>query len=424
MSLNSPFQFLFKNSPEVPEEDHFRTQLRATLSPYLFGIFLLITYVVIPVNFGASLFSSPHFYIGNCATLGCLLSYLSAKRGWKEHYSQFILPIIFMIISVAAILSEEFHLKTPFAPYYAGSLAILFSASFLKFRPGLVLSTLFIIGVMIASYFSTIPPFWFLHRMIIVFVLFIFSSGFAYSREKVFYQLNKQKRELVGLSGIQTVSELSGGIAHEINNPLTIIIGFVSKLKKDVSKGFDQEKFDRSIVKIEDSCQRIAKIVQGLNSLATESCVTEKRTLNLNRSVKSALTNLNDAVNSRGINVTFKGYPEDVLVHSVPSHVLQVVYQVVQNSIDSIKNTESPWIEVSIEKTKQEAVISFIDSGHGFTSEEAIKVIRPFYTTKSSQGAGLGLTKVQRALNFNDGTIEIDHNSANAKVVVRLPLAL
>jgi signal transduction histidine kinase len=83
----------------------------------------------------------------------------------------------------------------------------------------------------------------------------------------------------------------------------------------------------------------------------------------------------------------------------------------------------SPWVEVSVEKTKEVVRISITDSGNGIKSEIAEKIMQPYFTTKEvGVGTGLGLSISKGIVEMHNGHFYLDQNYPNTRFVIELPI--
>ncbi len=179
-------------------------------------------------------------------------------------------------------------------------------------------------------------------------------------------------------SKLASLREMSAGVAHEINNPLAIIMGTNNLLKHHLN---DPEKFNEKIKVINHAVKRISKIVNGLKRFSRLESENSKGLIQLS----SILSNLNTyfEIKSRQDFVELKfDIQSEALINCDPLEIEQVFINVINNAIDAVKDCSERWIKVLIFDEENEVVIRIIDSGPGINDSVAAKLFDPFFTTK------------------------------------------
>ncbi len=242
----------------------------------------------------------------------------------------------------------------------------------------------------------------------------------------------KQRATLVEASRLSSLGTMAGGVAHEINNPLTIIQLAATRCLSLMDHPESKEKLKSGLEKIQSTVLRISKIVQGLRSFSRTSDGLNTSVESLS-SVFDELTQLgSERLKSLGIRLDLN-IPADLAVRIDRIQFGQVALNLLNNAVDAIcdeKNTDSidienRWIRIQAEKNDQGVEIKFIDCGTGLPTEVAAKIMTPFYTTKPiGQGTGLGLSISRGIIESHGGTLTYDDNSTNTTFIIRLPLNL
>ena len=105
-----------------------------------------------------------------------------------------------------------------------------------------------------------------------------------------------------------------------------------------------------------------------------------------------------------------------------PAQILQVITNLLSNSLDAIEQQENPWVKITCSETATEIQLSVTDSGSGIPENVRKKMMQPFYTTKSNgRGTGLGLSISKKIIEEHSGKFFYDESSANTCFVIRLP---
>ena len=189
------------------------------------------------------------------------------------------------------------------------------------------------------------------------------------------------------------MGELSAGVAHEINNPLSIISGFTelleSRLPDDVL-----EKHGKKLNAISRSCERISHIVQKLKRFSRTDEIVEKKVLKLKESLEEAFSLVSPKLKRELITFSSDLETNPTIIGN-EIEIEQVIINLINNAIDAIKDQEAPWINVSLFEAGNKFELRVTDSGKGIPEEVQIRMFEPFYTTKkTNEGTGLGLSVV------------------------------
>jgi signal transduction histidine kinase len=196
------------------------------------------------------------------------------------------------------------------------------------------------------------------------------------------------------------IGELAAGIAHELNNPLGVIKGYIKVLRKEVEGS--QSGKDLDIITDEvNQCQRI---VQGLLELARPQTL-EMQPIELVEVVREALERLEKARTTRGPKITISTRPERIEATADSQAVKRILVNLINNATDAAGPGGE--VDVTVEEADGSAVISVGDSGKGIPPEIRDNLFKPFQTTKPD-GTGLGLAISDALVRAHGGRIEAD----------------
>jgi PAS domain S-box-containing protein len=204
--------------------------------------------------------------------------------------------------------------------------------------------------------------------------------------------LEKKTKVLNYNAKLASLGEMAAGVAHEINNPLTIIFGKLEQIKYMIKDGDPIDKVDAELTKIQSSSDRIARIIKGLRyfSKTSEDPLTEH--FNLNEVLMDASGLIKGRLNKVGIELTISPF-DYVFVEGKKNLIVQTILNVLTNSIEAIENLVKKWIVVDLELTLNRVKILISDSGTGIDEKISQKMMEPFFSTKDvGQGTGLGLS--------------------------------
>jgi PAS domain S-box-containing protein len=235
------------------------------------------------------------------------------------------------------------------------------------------------------------------------------------------FDISDRKRaeeKLVHSAKMATLGELSAGLAHEINNPLTIISGAIRLVPRFLN---NPEKLAAKIELINKSCERIAKIILGLKKF---SRADEKLTLKhcLLSNIVNEVMNLTESKSTLyNVRVTCD-IKSSFLINCDEVRIEQVLVNLVNNAIDAIKELPEKWVKVSVFEEGSAIVVQVMDSGPGIPKIIADRIFEPFYTTKKvGEGTGLGLSLSKGILDEHNATICILQGLAHTCFEIRFP---
>ena len=226
--------------------------------------------------------------------------------------------------------------------------------------------------------------------------------------------------KLVHAEKMAAVGQLVSGVAHEVNNPLTAILGFADLLMENSEL---PESVRRDLRVILQEAQRTKQIVQNLLSFARQM-PPQRHAVQLNAILRRTLQLRAYDFNSHGVKVVER------LDESLPeivgdSHQLQQVFlNILNNAYDAVRDVERPpSIEVATSSAGSTVEVSFRDNGVGIAQPD--RIFDPFFTTKEvGKGTGLGLSICYGIVREHGGEILCYNNpdSEGATFTVRLPL--
>ncbi|MHB8811355.1 MAG: ATP-binding protein, partial [Desulfobulbaceae bacterium] len=224
----------------------------------------------------------------------------------------------------------------------------------------------------------------------------------------------QQAEKLVALG------QLAAGVAHEINNPLGIILCYTNLLKDDFA-GLPDKIDDLGIIeKHARNCQRI---VQDLLSFARNQQTT-KAPGSLNAAIEQVFFMVAGQLAKQGITVAQKLDPDIPPLEMDTEKMKQVFMNLFINSAQAIVNNGEISIETNCIRAKGQVKIVVRDSGPGIPPEIQNKIFEPFFTTKGPQdGTGLGLSLSYGIVRDHDGEIYVQSKPGKgAAFVIVLPL--
>jgi two-component system NtrC family sensor kinase len=227
--------------------------------------------------------------------------------------------------------------------------------------------------------------------------------------------------KLVHAEKMAAVGQLVSGVAHEVNNPLTAILGFADLLMENPELPETARKDLRVILQ---EAQRTKQIVQNLLSFARQM-PPQRNAVQLNAILHRTIQLRSYDFNSHGIEI-IEHLDEELPEVIGDAHQLQQVFlNILNNANDAVHEVGRPArIEIMSTKSGDSVEVSFTDNGNGISHPD--KIFDPFFTTKEvGKGTGLGLSICYGIVKEHGGEILCHNNlgGQGATFIVRLPAA-
>ncbi|MFC1813717.1 sensor histidine kinase [Thermodesulfobacteriota bacterium] len=241
------------------------------------------------------------------------------------------------------------------------------------------------------------------------------------------------EQQLIQAGKMATLGEMATGIAHELNQPLTVIKTASSFLIKKVS---NDQKIKEDILKtmaeeIDSHVDRASKIISHLREFGRKSEV-RKRQVNVNEALVKALDMFSQQLKLRNIEVVKDLDPKLPTVLADANRLEQVFVNLLINARDAIeekweqeasgKEPKRIYLKTGVQDEK--VTVAVMDNGSGIPDHARDRIFEPFFTTKTvGKGTGLGLSISYGIIQDYDGTIKVISNeNEGSEFVVQFPL--
>lgn len=231
------------------------------------------------------------------------------------------------------------------------------------------------------------------------------------------------------------LGELAGGVAHEINNPLTVISAKAAELKRLHKRGqLTPELLMEISEKIENTSMRVADVIKSLKSLARQDNLSMRHKVEFAR-IFSDIRNLTREKMGDDIELRIPNWPAGFGTQMHYTQITQLFVILLNNSIDALREqdktagnkadketSKDKWIEIDYTEDEESVFLYVTDSGPGIPLRVRGKIFEPFFTTKpAGRGTGLGLSLAQGIVLRHGGSIRLDTLHSHTRFVVQLP---
>ncbi|NWG04701.1 MAG: PAS domain S-box protein [Syntrophaceae bacterium] len=211
------------------------------------------------------------------------------------------------------------------------------------------------------------------------------------------------QEQLIQSEKLAGIGILASGIAHEINNPLSGIIGMAEIALEEE----DHSNYKKYLNDIMHCAQRIEEIVKGLKSYSRAAKKGELRLVDLNEVLEESLKMVLLAIKSTSVEVIKNLQPVEK-IQANTGEIQQVFTNLITNAFQAMDGKGGKLI-LSTRSLKNSVEVVVRDNGSGIPPKYLNKIFDPFFTTKNpGEGTGLGLNIVYRIVTKHDGTIEVE----------------
>jgi PAS domain S-box-containing protein len=241
------------------------------------------------------------------------------------------------------------------------------------------------------------------------------------SEEKLRQQAQELEQQLIMSGRLVSLGEVTASMAHEFNNPLGIIMGFV----EDMLSGMDPTDPNyRALQIIDEESKRCRQIVRDLMEYArprsTEFCSTS-----IADAIEKTLQLVENRLYKQKVAMEKKLDPDLPRIQADSQQLEQVMVNLYLNAIDAMPEGGKLIVEAKIAQSDgmaPVAVITVADTGFGIAETDLPKIFQPFFTAKKRRGMGLGLPICQRIVKNHGGRIEVDSEPGKGAIFkIHLP---
>jgi PAS domain S-box-containing protein len=242
------------------------------------------------------------------------------------------------------------------------------------------------------------------------------------SEEKLRQQSQELEQQRIASGRLVSLGEITASMAHEFNNPLGIIMGFIEDM---LSSTDPADPNYRALKIVDEESKRCKKIISDLLEYArpksTDLCLT-----NVAASVEKTLQLVENRLYKQKVAVV-KAFDADLpQIYADPQQMEQVLINLYLNAIDAMPDGGTLTVETKVESVDQKPsgiVLSLADTGFGIDEANLAKIFQPFFSAKKRRGLGLGLPICARIVKNHGGRIDVEsHSGQGTTFKLYLPL--
>jgi len=242
------------------------------------------------------------------------------------------------------------------------------------------------------------------------------------SEQKSREQAQMLEQQLIASGRLVSLGEITASMAHEFNNPLGIIMGFVEEMQSTTPS--DAADF-QTLKIIDEEAKRCQKIIQGLMEFARPTPVTAQTT-DVAALITKTLKMIDARLYKQKVGLTEAVAPHLPPIHADAQQLEQVLVNLYLNALDAMLGGGHLTVSAQLDGNddfSKEVVISVADTGHGVPREDLAKIFQPFFTARKKAGMGLGLSICERIIKNHGGKIEVESEQGQGTLFrIRLPV--
>ena len=233
--------------------------------------------------------------------------------------------------------------------------------------------------------------------------------------------LQKQQEALMQSEKMSALGTMLAGVAHELNNPLSVVVGQTLLMKETAA----DDKIQRRAEMIGNAADRCGRIVKSFLAMARQN-PPDSQSVDLNEIVDDTLEVSKYTLGQSSIYVEDDLASDLPMVWGDPDQLGQIILNLVinaQHALESVEGERRIKIETQWETATSSVVLRVSDNGPGVPDDLRNRIFEPFFTTKDAgSGTGLGLALTRKIIDSHGGSISLgDVSSAGCSFVVRLP---
>lgn len=236
-------------------------------------------------------------------------------------------------------------------------------------------------------------------------------------------KLVNQTMQLVQVSKTAALGEMAGGLSHEVNNSLMVILGTVQQLERNLKKkNANDPDSENKIQTMTAAIQKIKTVIDGLKYFSLEREHVPMESVSLPEIMERTLNYCQEMLKAHDVTLSVEKIPQ-VNIHCHPMELTQVFFTILKNADEAVSKLPSDrWIRIKFKLHENRVKISVINGGPRMEKHIREKIFQPFFTTKDvGEGSGLSLSIARGIVKDHGGELIIDDHESSTCFIVDLP---
>lgn len=230
--------------------------------------------------------------------------------------------------------------------------------------------------------------------------------------------LQEQQELLIQKARHQTIGELAGGVCHQINNPLAIIVGRSMILRSQLKTIPENSEFLKELDIIDQTSHRVSGILKALRTYSKD-LGHEITQSSFQDAIEDALTLLRTKINQLNVKVTF-GRGDNLTLEMNKNQIGQVIFNLLSNSLEAMESSPVKELEISVFENETDVMMDITDTGKGIEESDRFKIFEPFFSTKPRH-FGVGLSNAISFIRQHGGELKVIRPNNPTTFRVKLP---
>ncbi len=238
-------------------------------------------------------------------------------------------------------------------------------------------------------------------------ILFTISVSYKYGSLK--QQTKSYEDMLLQQSKMAQSGEMIANITHQFRQPLNNISYILINIKKRFEKNkLEESYFTNKVTQIDEQLQFLSTTIDHFKEFYTPS--KQKENFLIKEAIDSSITVLSAELKKRNIILNTKyNVNEDINIKGIKNELSQVILAILTNASDALKDIESPFINIQIDASDAEIIISISNNGKHIDKRDINKIFEPYFSTKKD-GTGIGLYLSKLIINRSfDGELKVEN---------------
>ena len=241
-------------------------------------------------------------------------------------------------------------------------------------------------------------------------------------RERTEQELAESRLSALHAAKMAALGEMSGNIAHEVNNPVAAILLRAQRLQMLAGEArLDTAKVAKVAGEIEGTAHRIARIVDALRSFARDGRNSPLQAESVAGIIRETVDLCAQRFAQHAIELRVMDVPDQLRVDCRRVQISQILLNLLANAHDAVEPGSIRWVQIDAGASDGEVQIAVTDSGPGVPAEIRNRIMEPFFTTKGiGKGTGLGLSVSKGLAEGHGGRLDYDAEAPMTRFVLTL----